>query len=58
MRVLLKRARKNYAGALIELLDVYPMTVLRRDGHTGGIDCADCGRDDCLHYSLPGPIDW
>ena len=32
------------------LLDVVPMTLLRRDGHTGG--------SDCLHYVSPGPVDW
>jgi hypothetical protein len=34
----------------IHILDVYNMTVLRRDGHGGG--------PDCLHYVEPGPIDW
>ena len=31
----------------VDLLDVAPMTLLRPDGHL-----------DCLHYALPGPIDW
>ena len=46
----------------IELLDVYPMTVLRSDGHIGGEECQGsyCQKTniDCLHYNLPGPIDW
>ena len=43
----------------IHLLDVYPMTVLRRDGHVGGKDCRDCFvGNDCFYYSLPGPPDW
>jgi len=32
------------------LLDVYPMTLLRPDGHRPP--------GDCLHYYLPGPPDW
>lgn len=45
--------------ALMEVLDVFPMTVLRPDGH-----CSDEFRPpayldtDCLHYTLAGPIDW
>jgi GDSL/SGNH-like Acyl-Esterase family found in Pmr5 and Cas1p len=45
--------------ALMEVVDVYPTTVLRPDGH-----CSDEYRlpkystTDCLHYSLPGPVDW
>lgn len=43
----------------INILDVYPMTVLRRDGHVGGKDCRDCFvGNDCFYYSLPGPPDW
>lgn len=45
----------------MELLDVYPMTVLRQDGHVSGEVCEDCqsnGIHDCLHYFLPGPPDW
>jgi len=34
----------------IHWLNVFPSTVLRRDGHAGF--------GDCLHYYLPGPIDW
>lgn len=26
--------------------------------NVGGADCKDCKRNDCLHYSLPGPIDY
>jgi hypothetical protein len=45
--------------ALMEVVDVFPMTVLRPDGH-----CSDEFRppsyldSDCLHYNLPGPVDW
>lgn len=36
------------------LLDVYPFTVLRPDGHR-----APTRRPpDCLHYLNPGPVDW
>ena len=49
---------KDKTKQKIQILDVYPMTVLRPDGHAGGADCFECGRDDCLHYSLPGPVDW
>jgi len=45
--------------ALIEILDILPMTILRRDGHIGDEfkpDLVPVG--DCLHYALPGPIDW
>lgn len=44
--------------ARIELLDVFPMTVLRRDGHSGGEHKPPGERVDCLHYALPGPVDW
>lgn len=44
---------------LINILDVYPMTVLRRDGHLSGRDCRDCGiANNCFQYSLPGPPDF
>lgn len=33
------------------ILDVYPMTILRPDGHR-------LPSVDCLHYLLPGPPDW
>jgi len=43
----------------VRILDVYPMTVLRQDGHIGGRDCRNCKiNNDCFHYSLPGPTDW
>jgi len=45
--------------APLHVLDVYPMSVLRRDGHVGGPDCDGCSiKHDCFHYSLPGPSDW
>jgi len=45
----------------MEVLDVYPMTALRRDGHVSGEICENCQSHairDCMHYFLPGPIDW
>mmetsp|Transcript_53677 Transcript_53677/g.79762 ORF Transcript_53677/g.79762 Transcript_53677/m.79762 type:complete len:664 (+) Transcript_53677:185-2176(+) len=56
-------AELQISRARIELLDVMPMTVLRPDGHASGKDCNGCGirkgkLGDCLHYSLPGPMDW
>uniref|UniRef100_A0A7S4M8K7 Trichome birefringence-like C-terminal domain-containing protein n=1 Tax=Odontella aurita TaxID=265563 RepID=A0A7S4M8K7_9STRA len=43
----------------VHLLDVSHMTNLRPDGHMGGIDNKNPNKKvDCLHYSLPGPIDW
>lgn len=45
--------------ARIELLDVFPMTVLRPDGHVADEFRAPGTKImDCLHYSMPGPIDW
>jgi len=41
---------RSSSGRKWFVLDVFPMTVLRPDGHRGG--------HDCLHYSLPGPPDW
>jgi hypothetical protein len=40
----------NRSVASIHWLNVYNSSVLRRDGHVGF--------GDCLHYYLPGPIDW
>jgi len=59
-RQLTDRDARGAGRAHIEILDVYPMTVLRPDGHASSPDCGNnCGReDDCLHYSLPGPVDW
>jgi hypothetical protein len=41
--------RARLRSSNVRILDVFNMTVLRRDGHTGG--------RDCLHYFTPGPID-
>ena len=44
-----------------ELLDIFYMTVLRPDGHISGPECTNerCKtKIDCLHYNLPGPLDW
>jgi len=44
---------------LIEVLDIMPMTILRRDGHISDeFRPATVPDGDCLHYALPGPIDW
>jgi len=34
----------------IHWFDIFPSAILRRDGHIGF--------QDCLHYYLPGPVDW
>ena len=50
---------KSAPFGVINILDVYNMSVLRRDGHIGGTDCQRCRiSNDCFHYSLPGPSDW
>jgi len=36
--------------AKVHWFNVFNITVLRRDGHIGF--------GDCVHYALPGPIDW
>jgi hypothetical protein len=46
----LNEMRKMNKGPNVEVLDIYHMGVLRPDGHRNN--------DDCLHYNLPGPIDW
>jgi len=46
-----RRQQSNQEDSVnIRLLDVVNMTLLRSDGHSGGLDC--------LHYSEPGPVDW
>jgi hypothetical protein len=42
--------RARLRSSHIRLLDVFNMTILRRDGHTGG--------RDCLHYFTLGPVDF
>ena len=37
-------------GPKVDLLDIYWMTALRRDGHPSSTDC--------LHSLFPGPPDW
>lgn len=52
-------ATKETPQALMEVIDVYPMTVLRPDGHISDEYRAPTLLEtDCLHYTLPGPIDW
>ena len=41
----------NGTLANMHFLDIYNMTALRQDGH-------GAHRGDCLHYVLPGPLDW
>jgi hypothetical protein len=41
---------QNRAMAKIHWLNIYPSAILRRDGHIGF--------QDCVHYYLPGPVDW
>ena len=43
----------------IHILDIFPMTVMRPDGHLSEDTRADgLPHNDCIRYSLPGPIDW
>ena len=44
--------RRAVQGTRIKLLDVFPMTILRPDGHRVE------RKHDCLHYYLPGPPDF
>eukprot|EP00571_Detonula_confervacea_P011742 CAMPEP_0172297172 /NCGR_PEP_ID=MMETSP1058-20130122/293_1 /TAXON_ID=83371 /ORGANISM="Detonula confervacea, Strain CCMP 353" /LENGTH=978 /DNA_ID=CAMNT_0013006289 /DNA_START=43 /DNA_END=2976 /DNA_ORIENTATION=+ len=49
------------SGPNIELLDPWMMSVLRPDGHLSGSDAGpNCAMDpqECMLYSLPGPVDW
>ena len=46
-----RNANARNSSANVAVLDVVPMTELRPDGH------ARPGKD-CLHYRLPGPIDY
>lgn len=52
-----RRRTKTKWGARIELLDVHPTTVLRPDGHVGRY-LDKRSEFDCIHYSLPGPVDF
>jgi hypothetical protein len=42
--------RARLRSSTIRILDVFNMTILRHDGHSGG--------GDCLHYFTPGPVDF
>jgi hypothetical protein len=58
-RLLDNRTQKKIQQARMEVLDVFPMTVLRPDGHMADeFKAPETKRTDCLHYSQPGPIDW
>eukprot|EP00804_Cyclotella_cryptica_P013213 CCRYP_007005-RA/>CCRYP_007005-RA protein AED:0.21 eAED:0.21 QI:123/1/1/1/1/1/2/71/922 len=49
------------SGPNIELLDPWFMTILRPDGHLSGSDAGPSCKlqtEECLLYSLPGPVDW
>lgn len=57
----LLRNRPSNQLPKMELLDVYPMTIFREDGHVGGIEGpqeSNNGPRDCINYNLPGPVDW
>jgi len=46
-----KQSLKNLQGGItVHYLNVYNMTVLRADQHVAATDC--------LHYMLPGPVDF
>ena len=47
----IERMEKSAVSNDWMLLDVYPMTILRSDGHMSP-------PRDCLHYKLPGPPDY
>ena len=58
-RTSLEQLQINGTSLTIEALDVVPMTVLRRDGHMGDeFRPRAIPEGDCLHYALPGPVDW
>jgi GDSL/SGNH-like Acyl-Esterase family found in Pmr5 and Cas1p len=58
-RLLDDRTQQKILQARMEVLDVFPMTVLRPDGHMADeFKAPETKRTDCLHYSQPGPIDW
>jgi len=58
-RLMDERILEQKSLARMEILDVFPMTVRRPDGHMADeYKSPDTKRNDCLHYSLPGPIDW
>ena len=52
-------------GNKLPILDIFPMTVLRPDGHLGDLSDNPCDTKldklcirNCVDYSLPGPVDW
>jgi len=49
-----KAVLKNFTAHHVHWVNVWNMTVLRRDGHNG----ANAIFHDCLHYHNPGPVDW
>lgn len=56
-----KVARRSIANATwlpmrTQFLDVEPMSALRGDGHRAFVNAA--GVADCMHYKLPGVVDW
>ena len=56
---MIREFNEAQGGEVLHALDVYPMSILRRDGHVGGKDCRQCSvANDCFYYSLPGPSDW
>jgi len=56
---LFQSSKDSLSSLLVEILDITPMTILRRDGHIGDeYKSPLIPGGDCLHYALPGPIDW
>ena len=54
-------ARRSLANATwlpmrTRFLDVEPMSALRGDGHRAVVN--KTGVADCMHYELPGVVDW
>jgi len=56
-------ARRSLANATwlpvrTQVLDVQPMSVLRGDNHRHYVPNSGGRIDDCMHYELPGVVDW
>ena len=54
----IERMRNSTVSNGWMLLDVYPMTILRPDGHKSPRPPPGRIHGDCLHYKLPGPPDY
>lgn len=54
-----ERNLQSSSKGVMYILDIFPSTILRADGHMGSEFKAEATKEeDCLHYSLPGPVDW